>query len=307
MSILNYLQSLLPNNETSTILRSTKNIKNVISKHTLPAAEQLVSVLDHNWDFKNKDMAELNKYLSVEMPKRMEFKYRSPNMLICAVYGLQCALKNLDVVEGVVPKLFKADAFSTSGITYSKAAVLQYIEACDFFVKYARCLFNYASSAELNEVQGVKDTKAAGPNDLDYLKSRRLDFLRIATAVSLNTVKTKWLLQKASDMLVTTNDDSAVKAIAGTEGTDPFGFSSLPFPISFIFRIRMNSMSSEVDNYEASKAEALAVEYRILLLKEHIENGYGDALVEKSLEVQEDRLLKLKRSIEKAEEDYELN
>lgn len=306
MGVFDYLQSLLPNNETANIRRNISNIKKVVGKHTLPSAESLITVIDANWQFKNADMAKLNKFFSAELPKKMDFKFRNPNMLQCAVYGLQCLDKNLDIIDNLTVNLFKSESFSASTLSYNKANILQYVEAADFYVRYVRCLLNFASTTELAEVQNVKDTKGYGPSDLEYLKSRSYDFVRVSTIISLNTNKTKEALSKTSDMLVT-GDDSATKVVVGSKGIDPLGFSNLPFPISFIFRVRMGAMSCDVDNYEAAKSEALSVEYRVMLLKEHIENGYGDAVVEKSLEVQEDRLLKLKRKIEEMEEEYDVN
>lgn len=309
MSIADYLQTLLPNNEVSKITRSIRNLQNVIGKYTLPAGQALESVIDYQYKFKNRDMIQLNDFITKELSAKLKLKQqvRGANMVMTTVQLLGCLNENLSIVEDTVNKVFKGDNFSATTISYAKANILQYVEAADFFTKYARCLLNYVSSVELSDVQGVREVKGIAPNDLNLLRTGRFDFAKIGLVVALPQLKTQSAITKASDMIVTSDSNAAVNVVVGRSGTDPFGFSSLPFPMSLIFRMRMNSMDAGVDNYEAAKAEAQAVEYRVLLIKEHIQNGYGDAAVERSLDVQEDRLMKLKRKIEKLEEDYELN
>jgi hypothetical protein len=47
------------------------------------------------------------------------------------------------------------------------------------------------------------------------------------------------------------------------------------------------------------------VEYRILLMKQKIENGVGDAATERLLEVHEERMEKLRYKIAKLEQEYD--
>lgn len=307
MSIFNFLQGLRPTGETSQVIRNIDNIKKTIDKQTLPSATALAEICSFDYKFKNKDMATLNAALVKELPTAMGYKLRSPNMVLLVTYGLEKLTGNLSIISDLVPKIFKGEAFSTSVLTYSKANVMQYVECAAFFVRYARTLLNYVSCVELASVQGVVAKGGFGPDDLKFLNERRFDFIRIATAMTMEMNKTKDTIKQLSDMVITPTENDSVNVVVGKSRINPFGFSNLPFPMSLIWRLRLNEVDAEISEYEAAKEEANAIEYRIILMREHIERGHGDAATERTLELTEARLMGVKRKIERMEKEYGLD
>lgn len=92
----------------------------------------------------------------------------------------------------------------------------------------------------------------------------------------------------------------------GSNTTDPLGMSSVPFPLSIVYRVRLNIAEWQMDRYDECVEAAKATELRILLYKKQQAAGEGDVHIEKLIEAHEKRLMELKYKRERLEKKYGL-
>lgn len=194
---------------------------------------------------------------------------------------------------------------SNVALTYNKVSYLQIVEIVDFAIKYIYNYLDVLLALVINRQINRPTYEGLGPDDVQWVKKNANKFASIADILAKPVTTVAKLLEQAPDMVVS-EDEASVRAVVGSK-VDPLGFANLPWPFSLVYELRLQSASRKMDLYEARQETEKVIERRVLLYKQAVENGSGDAALEKSLAVQESRLLKLKRRIEKTEAKYALH
>lgn len=194
---------------------------------------------------------------------------------------------------------------SNVALTYNKVSYLQIVEIVDFAIKYIYNYLDVLLALVINRQINRPTYEGLGPDDVQWVKKNANKFASIADILAKPVTTVAKLLEQAPDMVVS-EDEASVRAVVGSK-VDPLGFANLPWPFSLVYELRLQSASRKMDLYEARQETEKVIERRVLLYKQAIENGTGDAALEKSLAIQESRLLKLKRRIEKTEAKYALH
>ncbi len=194
---------------------------------------------------------------------------------------------------------------SNVALTYNKVSYLQIVEIVDFAIKYIYNYLDVLLALVINRQINRPTYEGLGPDDVQWVKKNANKFASIADILAKPVTTVAKLLEQAPDMVVS-EDEASVRAVVGSK-VDPLGFANLPWPFSLVYELRLQSASRKMDLYEARQEVEKVIERRVLLYKQAVENGTGDAALEKSLAVQESRLLKLKRRIEKTEAKYALH
>ncbi len=194
---------------------------------------------------------------------------------------------------------------SNVALTYNKVSYLQIVEIVDFAIKYIYNYLDVLLALVINRQINRPTYEGLGPDDVQWVKKNANKFASIADILAKPVTTVAKLLEQAPDMVVS-EDEASVRAVVGSK-VDPLGFANLPWPFSLVYELRLQSASRKMDLYEARQEVEKVIERRVLLYKQAIENGTGDAALEKSLAIQESRLLKLKRRIEKTEAKYALH
>lgn len=304
MELFDYLTKLLPSTETSRVNDGIKNIRKVINTSAIPALESACSVFTNEYKYKDRDLALLNDLIVKGVkPADVGYSLTRPNSFQLIQHVMRKLETNLDLISDSVISIFKGKAFTSNGLTYNKGNLLQYVEAADFYIRYVRKYYNYATSVELAKLSNIPRPDGVGPDDLEYLKTYMPSFIHLTITFGLDANDTKRVVKKISNMQIA-EDVASIQSIVGYSALDPWGFSSLPWPISIIYRYQLNDAEKVLDDYRAAEAEVKAVEYRVLLMQELIDNGHGDAAMEQRLEVYNDRILKNKRIMADIEEKY---
>ncbi len=194
---------------------------------------------------------------------------------------------------------------SNVALTYNKVSYLQIVEIVDFAIKYIYNYLDVLLALVINRQINRPTYEGLGPDDVQWVKKNANKFASIADILAKPVTTVAKLLEQAPDMVVS-EDEASVRAVVGSK-VDPLGFANLPWPFSLVYELRLQSASRKMDLYEARQEVEKVIERRVLLYKQAVENGTGDAALEKSLAIQESRLLKLKRRIEKTEAKYALH
>jgi len=304
MSFTSYIKGLLPSFETSRLKQTLASICEEIESLLLPTVEKMKPVFPANWKWRHA----ASKFIMEQIHTSVKMKKVAPanNGVFMIAFALNNMLTILPFIKGEVDKAFGRE-IASSGLTFSKTTLIQFTELAEFFMSYTQKLMNFITSAELSSIKGTQHVSGIGPDDEQYLKANLPTYLVALRVMSIDLQELKNDLHAIPDMMVDDTTESSVKAVVGHSKVDPLGFASVPFPLSFIFNVRLAIADWQVNKYESALAESKVVEYRILLMKQQLEDGHGDAATERLLQVSEDRLMKLRFKISKMEEDYELN
>ena len=295
-----YLSKILPTFEGS---RVKSNLDSVIKEidTVVPTVRGLTEVWPDKYIFKSSEITLIDDAI------KQHYKGKSPARNANSVDIIHAALVNMQTtlpyIKSKVSKLFKG-GISTDGLSFTKANVLNFTEAAEYFVRYSRIYLNYMTAAEQAELDSKQITKTIGPDDLEFISINRFTFIACLNVMSIELKELKKGFGSITDMIIDAKSEGAITSTVGKSAIDPFGFSPVPFPLSLIYRVRLNVSEYQITRYEEAVSEAKAIEYRTLILKERIENGQGSAAIEKRLALEEEHLLKLRRKIAKLEEKY---
>jgi hypothetical protein len=302
-SFSSYIKSLLPSFETSRLKSLLNSMCEEIQEILIPTIEKLLPIFSANWKWRNNDVKTF--MTRIQTTVKLKKVPGNANAIVIINAVLANMLVTLPFMRGEVDKAFGREV-AADGLTYSKTTMLQYGELADFFVRYTQVLINYVTSAELNAINGSQKVSGIGPDDLDYLRVNMPTYLVALRVLAIDVNQLKSDMRSIPDMVIDESTESGAIALIGSHKADPLGFASLPFPLSTIYRIRLGWAESQISKYEALVAESKAVEYRILLMTQRIEEGHGDAATERLLEVHEERLEKMRYKIAKLEQEYDL-
>lgn len=299
--IIDYLKGLIPSFETSALLNNIDNLIDGLSKFIQPSLRTLLSVLTDDWKYTDKLANELMETVGRES-KLPGYTPRTPPLKIIDLV-ISNMYSTLGFIRSEIDKS-SGDVIATTGITYSKANLLQYCEVATFFVQYTNILINYVSAAELNSIVKGPRVKGIAPHDVEWLRANRWVYIVALRIMSYDVNELKKQLNKIPDMTIDPATDTDAKIVVGASNLDPFGFADLPFPISVIYNFRLRGVNSEAEEIEAARAQLNAIQYRVMLMQQLIDNGQGDASMEQQLQKAEDRMLEQRRKLAKLEERH---
>ncbi|EAC0255802.1 hypothetical protein EHE49_03860 [Salmonella enterica subsp. enterica] len=309
MPIPNMLAMLLPSFEAT-------NLKNQLSSNcdSIAALEpqfqnlqELVGSVQGK-PFKAKPVADLSteivKYLH---SSGLEVKgLRNASMLEYVIASMQ----NVQALRPFLEQCIDRDigkTLVTSSLTFNKQTVLQLLDMIEFFVGYASTLINYITAEEIAAVQDSNiAVKGIGPKDLQYLQTRKTSFCIAVRVLATPIIKLKADYAEIPEAVFDEETYSQLVQQFGSNTTDPLGMSSVPFPLSIVYRVRLNIAEWQMDRYDECVEAAKATELRILLYKKQQAAGEGDVHIEKLIEAHEKRLMELKYKRERLEKKYGL-
>lgn len=299
-----YVKSLLPTFESNRIKENLTNLATELDSQTVPSFQTVGETFPAKWKWKDTNVKTLVE--TVEKSYKGKVPARDANGLEIVHYVLVNMQSTLPFVTVQSEKLFEKQV-SSANLSFNKANLIQYAEAAEFVVNYARVLFNYVTAAELAKLDSNRDLRdGVGPEDLDFLLLRRESF---AAALNIMAIEVKELKDGIKSIPTSVIDEATeddMKVIVGAGKLDPFGFAVLPFPLSIVYRAGLSIANWQMERYERALSESKVLEYRTIVLKQRIEEGTGDALIEKQLEEEEAELKVLKRKLAKIEEKYGL-
>lgn len=303
MKVVSFLAHILPSFEANRITEALVNREREIDKHLVPQYDACIPVFGTKYRFKNPIIRKLDAYFI----KNVKLKQvRNANSLLLIRATAENLQQTIPYYRGLAADNF-AKIIAKDGLTYSKANVLRYTEALDFFVNYARVYLNVATAAERAALDSLTaPIEGIGPSDLEYLDKHSVAFAATMRVLAFKLEAAKRAEKETVDMVVPPTDEEEQEAtqMVGFRRTDPLGFAELPFPLSLVLSIRLSWSNWQVDKYEEAKAQSKAIEYRMLLIREKIEHDGTDAALEKQLEFYESQLLVLRRKSEKFEEEH---
>lgn len=311
MSLASLLGTLLPSYEAIQLKNQLKKSADAMSTELLPAYQQLQELVatKQGKPFLSKGVNELDEQI-VNYLRNSKLDIPGLRHASMLEYIIP-ALTNINNIVSFLNKCIDKDMgrnVTTSTMTFNKAVVLQFIDIITFATLYSSTLLNYVTAEELAAVEGSNiAVKGVAPPDVKYLNANVVVYA-IALRV-LNTSIAK-LQSEYAEIPEAVFDESSWAELASTFGrdkVDPLGFSSVPFPLSMVLRVRLIIAERQMDNYDECVSAGKAAEMRVLMIRKQMAEGQSDAAMEKLLNHYENRLNELKYERARLEKKYGLD
>lgn len=303
-----YVTSLMPSTEARAIKENLELAGEKIATNLLPGLSQFEDSLKYDYVWKNKEIGEMLKEIAKELRSHKSLKLPAN---ASGIEAIDAVLKNvqrtLPYIQGEINKTFDSTIFK-SGLTFTKATLLQYAETVDFVITYTALFMNWMTASEYNTLDGRERMAGIPVGDLEYIHANIRNYVLALSIMAHNQDELKRGLKSLPQMRIAeTAEGEAEQLVLGGGNGDPFGFAQMPFPLSLWYHYRLRRVESQATEFEKDKATERAIHYRIVLIKQQLEAGKGDAALAKELKIQEQRVKELSYEIAQLEKKYKLN
>lgn len=297
MSIIKFVQNLVPNFERARILEDIHHQIEYIDQTVIPNYRNAGRLMG-NKPLASAQAREFAGGVFFAIPE-----YKSRGLFVGLAEYFSQINESIQALEKLVPDVFSADVTKET-LSFQKATILKYLESTRFLSRYAAGMLGLILAAETSE-KLKKDTDAYL---IEQLTKVERNWLEINAQRFIDTLKA--LNRKPRDIITAVNSIPEVTAdpdkerilnqTIGANKLDPLKLGLLSPETSFIYSARQYIAEWQHDNYKAGVEEARVLELRIADLKYALD-GKEDAATQRVLDVTKGRLDKLKAKLK----DYE--
>lgn len=294
MKLQKFLSLMLPSFERSRLTEELDVVRNEIKEITLPPYEVAADFYKRS-KLRSKDATNFDHNFAKGVGPQARGNYIQITQFV-----MNDMVARLDVIEKLVNKAFAKDVGS-SGISFLRANLIQYLEVASFASRYARRVLLWTLSAEQSDDNSPYNLpKALSIAEVKWIWANRENYQRCLGILFMPANRLESTFQAIPDLIVAPEDATAMEAMLGATKTDPFAFGFIPVRLNPIYYIRMSIAEWQVARYKAAVEEKRTLEYRLLALTE---NKAPDAKLEQEITYTEGRLQKLNRKVVEMEED----
>lgn len=307
MSLYQYVSKLMPSTEAKAIKENLTLSSERIGGNLLPGLEMLITSLPHQYKWKTPDinsaMTEIVNVVRTHPSLKLPRDASGPEVIRAILHNMT---RTIPYVSGEINKTFDNSIFK-SGLTFTKATLLQYSETVDFVVSYTSAFMNWLTAVEYNALDGRDRNRGIPPGELEYLLANINNYTLALKIMAYNQDELKKGLRALPQMRIAESAEAEAEqlTLGGGDG-NPFGFAQLPWPLSVWYHYRLRRVEAQAQEYEHAEAMERAVAYRIMLIKQKLESGNGDAALEKELQIQEERYNDIGYEISRMKKRYKL-
>ena len=210
--------------------------------------------------------------------------------------------KTINELIPLVGKYF-TKVVDKDSITYPRAQILALAETIDFVSNFIPryCRFVIAKQIELSG--GEKLENSLSKAQFKYIRENTLEFYKAIDSLSKINVDSIEKLLKAIPNVSVTEDNTENNLFSKTK-LDPTGSTSRFLSASWnpLYYAQMALVDYQHARYKQSKEEVEAIKIDLDYLNSQIQNGAGDAYIERQRELAQERLNKVEYEISKYED-----
>lgn len=297
MKLRDFANALLPSFTKSQLIDDLTAIRKELKECIIPPYTTATQVFGKR-KFKDEKVAEFEELFD----KKVKTKFRG-NIYGVTEQVLKRMLGNIDTLERLVEAHY-ADDVMKDATTYLQLNLVQYIETMTFVSRYARGMLAWSLILE-SAAMGSSDSVEASITkaEVEWLYAQRNNFFTALVIMSGDQKELQDNFNEIPDITVAQESIDAVLATVGLDRLDPFSFGLIPVWLNPIYHIRMKVAEWQVARINAAKEEKKVLEMRIMHLK-NLDAGKPDASLQKQIEYNEDRLMRLNQKLKEYEEEY---
>lgn len=298
MKIMDFISSLLPSFGKNRVLEDIRITRNELNEITHPAYKTAVNVFK-GWKFKSEKVLAYFKVFDtfVKHPS-------NENYVMVVECSIADIVHNLTHVEDIINKTFNEDV-GAGGLTYQKANLLQFVEACAFVSKYARKFLNFIYICETEQYEEAKTSLSVSLSvaELKWLDEQLIPFANAFAIITKKQTDIEKLIDLVPDIEITNDNAKTLESTIGITKLDPFNFGLVAGFMHPVYHFRMMIAEWQADRYKEAKEEMRLLSLRKLNL-EKLADGKPDANTQKEIQYLETRVQDLTYKIAQMEEKY---
>lgn len=273
MNFLEYIEGLLPVNSRTDLLNQIASIRDSYDDTLAPLIVDIEEVFA-GYTFKSK----LMKDYDTQLRKNVNVSRSSFNVLIASLGNIR---DNLDVITNEARALFSIQ-FTNENLTFNRATVLKYVDAVNFYVRYARKFFLYLVAAEAG-LAGKAYPMRWSPAENDWIQKNLQQFVNLFPAMILTKQELKTRLNSASSAEIHADTYELAVSSMGLTKTDPLqldGFSPQSNPLMLLGKKIVEYRHAA---YLVAKDEYYCLQLRLQEMREVLEDTPTSAVLQKRI------------------------
>jgi len=300
MKALEFVRGLQETLRRDQITAALAALDHEVNELTTAPFRNGVRVLEGRGGFRSRAVQEVSK--AFENADRTW----GPNYPVLLLRLMEEMPAKVAMIHNYTKTSFNKDV-SQEELDYRRATVLQYLNALDFFVTYARHLLLWTIDCETAAAQGNVNERGASTMpqaELEMLQKGLPGFVGVCKLLEIPLVEVDRALKSVPDAAVRAENDDAMRQGIGAAKLDPLRMDFLPPRWNPFFHIRAGLAMFSANRYQAAVEEARAIEYSLLNLEQVYAGRTSEPAAVKALEYTRRRLLDKRRQVAKYEEKY---
>jgi hypothetical protein len=298
MKIIQYVKSLAPVYERKELIAALNQLQEELRDNTLPVAKDIQEAFA-NHQFRSKYIEQVRRALA----RHVVFQGSGIDLMVGSLENLD---KSLPALEREVKRAFSFQ-FATTGITYDRVQILQFIESAFFYLRFFRKMMLRLVAEEAIAV-GTATPMSWAKAEREWLDEGLATFAGLYQAMNQSESQLKQSLARTSTAEVSEDTyDVAVSSIGMTK-LDPLklsNFSATQF--NPFFSLGKAIAEWKVKRYQAAKEEHQGLQLRLQELRELRSEGRASAKLQKLIQHTEQRIEQLDYKLTKIEEANRLD
>lgn len=294
MKLLSYIRAIANMFSKDTLRDDIRITLSELNTTTIPAYATSLQMLK-TWTFKSPEMKEMISAWGGIAERK------SGNIIQSIHADLVAAVENMHFIEKYVDTNFGDDVIA-AGLTFPKAQVLQFVDACSFSSRYARKYLNYVIICETAQFPDAAVIVAdeLSKAEIQWLKENFTNFIFALNAAGTNPNQLPKIINDMPDVVVSEDSDTAARAIGGDKKTDPLKMGFIPIAINPIYFYGMRKAEWQAKRFKAAQEELKILQLRKLQL-EKLADGKPDAGLKRQIDYMAQRIQNLNYDIAKLE------
>lgn len=297
MSIESFVKTLLPSIDRKVILEDANATLEELTEQTIPpyVSTMEARVFTSETEFQSDWMLRRQKEYSTR------FRASRFNVVEAIANTLPIVAQRMEMVAGLLQKELPHD-LARDGITYPKAALIQISELASFVSRYSRRFLLLCYAVEVPELsKEISRDKPFSRIELKQMEEQYQSFLSALEVFQRKDRDFHKAVESIPDMLVDLENIEIANEVAGGAGNlNPLALGFISHVWNPIYHIRIAVSNWQNNRYLAAKEERMAIEYRLVQLRQLNEGQHNGAL-EKQIEYSERRILDLNAKIAELE------
>jgi hypothetical protein len=296
MKPLQYVTSMCPKLEKGQLEKEIKQIRTDLLENTLPSYQSAAEWLE-SYKLQSPEAKKFQELFG----RGVRTSFRG-DFITVIFQSLKRAGEHLDKLEGLINRTFASDVMR-DGMTFSKTATLQHLEAISFAVLYSNRLLLWVYTAEAEAMSARNRMKDIVPAEVNWLNSHREDFFNVIQLFVKTAKEVEETIEAMPNIVVNEDSVGMVTEARGARGTDPFAMGFVKNVLNPFLFIGKMIAEWQVERYNASKEYKAALELKLLHLKK-LRTGTEDAALEQKIEYHEREISNAHRKIAKWEAEH---
>lgn len=301
MSVISFVQGLLPNFDRSRILEDIGQQREYIEDTLLPNLRNTAKVTGNH--LKSPYGLQFSGTVAYALPG-----YKSRGTFNALAEYLAKINATIVLLEGLVPDMFNPDVTKET-LSYQKAAVLKYLDSSRFIATYTSNALSAVLTAEAAATL-QRDSEAVLAEQFtkyeqDYLtayQQRFTDTLRALDHAPRDVVRA---IEQIPDVTVDPGKEKILNQTVGLNKLDPLKLGFVPSEMNPIYTLQRFYVEFKHNLYKVGVEEARVLELKIQDLKCALD-GREDVRLQKGLDYTKGRLDKLNAQLKDYEESGSL-